>query len=132
MGLFDFFRNQSATKTNEAISQIPWKVLSTWDQLDEIEKTSHHKAVVIFKHSTRCGVSRMVLRNFENSLETPEGDLDFYYLDLLAHRDLSDEIAIRFQVIHQSPQILVIKNGQTIHHASHHAVRAENLRSFVN
>ena len=74
----------------------------------------------------------MVLRNFENSLETPEGDLDFYYLDLLAHRDLSDEIAIRFQVIHQSPQILVIKNGQTIHHASHHAVRAENLRSFVN
>ena len=70
-------------------------------QLNEIEITSTHKPVVIFKHSTRCGVSRMVLSQFQANADFDEDGVDLYYLDLLNYREISNEIAERFQVHHQ-------------------------------
>lgn len=101
---------------------FPWKLLTDVSQLDEVTEISKTKPVAIFKHSTRCGISNMVIKQFEREYEIAENSLDLYYLDLLNHRDISDEIAARFQVFHQSPQLLVIKNGRCIKHSSHHEI----------
>ena len=61
----------------------------------------------------------MVIRNFESSYDIEEGAIDLYYLDLLSFRDISSEIAARFQVFHESPQLIIVKNGTTVYHASH-------------
>ncbi|MGB7841949.1 MAG: bacillithiol system redox-active protein YtxJ, partial [Salinimicrobium sp.] len=106
--------------------------LTREEQLDEIGKESKEKTVVIFKHSTRCGVSRMVLRTFENSFKKEQGeDHKMYFLDLVANRNISNEIAKRFNVAHESPQVIVLKNGKVVHHASHHAIDAETVESYI-
>jgi bacillithiol system protein YtxJ len=106
----------------ESQNQFPWKSLTSENQLDKIAELSKTKTVLIFKHSTRCGISKMVLSRFEeNQLENQEGKV-FYYLDLLNFRSISDEVAARFQVMHQSPQLLVIKNGVSVVQGSHYEI----------
>jgi bacillithiol system protein YtxJ len=93
-------------------------------QLDSIEEKSTSQSVVIFKHSTRCSISHMAkgrLDRYDN------GNTEFYYLDLIAHRDISNEIASRFQVHHESPQILIIKNGECIYAESHSGIIVDEL-----
>lgn len=109
---------------------IPWNRLTSVDQLIEIEKESFHQPIAIFKHSTGCGVSRMVLRQFENNFNEENKIVKLYFLDLLAYREVSNEIAIQFQVLHQSPQLIIKKNGNTIHHSSHHNIDAGLLEQF--
>lgn len=105
-----------------------WKNLNSLEQLDEIQKESYEKLVVIFKHSTRCGISLHAKHNLESAWDFKAGDLDFYYLDLLRHRDISNEIAKRYSVIHQSPQIILFKNGSAIFDTSHNAINVEHLK----
>jgi bacillithiol system protein YtxJ len=92
---------------------IHWRPLTTPEQLDEIITLSFTTPVAVFKHSTRCSISRMALKQFENEFDL-EGIVTPYYLDLLNHRDISNEIATRFDVYHQSPQLLLIKEGKSI------------------
>ncbi len=130
MGLFGLF---GSTKNDSEKEQkaLQWKRLVSVDQLKIIAKDSHKKPVAIFKHSTRCGISRMVLRNFEGTYSIDPENMDLYFLDLLAYREVSDEVGFTFQVLHQSPQLIVIKNGIAVAHASHHGIRAEELANFV-
>lgn len=109
---------------------LPWIHLSTIGQLEEIEDKSKTKTQVIFKHSTRCGISRMVLNRFIEAYNV-DANLDLYYLDLLSYRDVSNEVGYKFQVLHESPQLLIIKNGITVTHASHGAINDLNLNRFV-
>lgn len=121
MSLFKNLFNSNKTEKEPQIS-FPWKSLTSENQLDEIVELSKTKTALIFKHSTRCGISRMVLSRFEeNQLENQEAVV-FYYLDLLNFRTISDEIAARFQVFHQSPQLLVIKNGTCVAQGSHYEI----------
>ena len=85
---------------------LPWQNLVDIKQLDTIEEKSKAKTQLIFKHSTRCGISRMVLNQFVDMYDL-NTNADLYYLDLLNYRDVSNEIAHKFQVLHQSPQILL-------------------------
>ena len=117
-------------KGNE-LPKVHWFYLEAMKELDEIEKISFEKPVAIFKHSTRCSVSRMVLKQFENEFAIETASMELYFLDLLAHRDVSNAIAQRFDVLHQSPQIIVIKNGKAIYNASHERIAAEDLKQFV-
>ena len=110
---------------------IPWNRLTSVDQLIEIEKESFHQSIAIFKHSTRCGTSSMALRQFEKQFEIDNANVKLYFLDLLSFRDISNEIAIRFQVFHQSPQLIVLKEGNTVHHSSHHQIDAGLLNNLV-
>ena len=110
---------------------LPWIPLNEIQQLDFIEKKSATKTQVIFKHSTRCGISRMVMNQFVSAYNLTETDLDLYYLDLLSYRDVSNEVGYKFQVIHESPQILVIKNGVVVAHDSHGAINEIELEKFV-
>ncbi|MFD0778792.1 bacillithiol system redox-active protein YtxJ [Flavobacterium myungsuense] len=95
-------------------------------QLNEVVNTSTEKLVLIFKHSTRCSVSRMALKQFENEFDLSEKVVT-YYLDVLENRAISNEIASRFNVYHESPQILVIKDGKSVFDASHSDIDARDL-----
>ncbi len=105
--------------------KINWIPLTDMNQLDTIAEHSKDKYQAIFKHSTRCGISSGVLRQFERQKNVEE--IDFYYLDLLAYRSISNEIANRFGVIHQSPQLIVLKDGQVVAQASHYDIMSVTL-----
>lgn len=72
----------------------------------------------------------MVLRQFERSYDLAENQADLYFLDLIRFREVSNEVAARFQVWHQSPQMIVIRNGEAVHDASHQSIRASKLNHF--
>lgn len=128
MGLF-----KNIFKTSEPNEEkvLPWIPLNAMDQLNYIEEKSKTKTQVIFKHSTRCGISRMVLNQFVNQYSITEKEVDLYYLDILSYRDVSDELGYKFQVIHQSPQLVVIKNEAVVAHGSHGAINSVDLRRYV-
>lgn len=107
-----------------------WTLLTHEQQLEEIVEISNSKVVVIFKHSTRCSISRMALKQFEKEFDL-EGKIIPYFLDLLEYRAISNAIAAHFDVVHQSPQILVIKSGVSVHDASHSDIDALELKSFL-
>ncbi len=109
---------------------LPWLPLTTIDQLDTIAEQSKTKTQLIFKHSTRCGISRMVMNQFESAYDI-DINADLHYLDLLNYRDVSNEVGYKFQVMHQSPQLLVIKNGVVVVHDSHGAINEMNLERFA-
>lgn len=111
-------------------SKVNWIPLKDLGQLNEIIAISHEKPVVIFKHSTRCSVSRMALKQFENEydVETLHDNVSTYFLDLLEHRAISNEIASRFEVYHQSPQLLLIKDGKSVYDVSHSDIDAAELK----
>ncbi|MCB4808271.1 bacillithiol system redox-active protein YtxJ [Tamlana sp. 62-3] len=129
MGLFNkIFGGSNEEKEENA---LPWIPLSDLEQLDLIEKKSKTKPQIIFKHSTRCGISSMVLRGFKNSYRFSEAQADLYYLDLLNYREVSNEVGYKFQVMHQSPQLIVIKNGVAVAHDSHGAINDLDLAQFI-
>lgn len=107
--------------------------LNNLSQLAEIDLLSQEKPVIIFKHSTRCSISSMVFNRFEKNYKTQNQDqLPVYYLDLLSYRNISNEIAAKYGVEHQSPQTLLIKNGKCIHDASHTDIELSEIIEFAN
>lgn len=108
---------------------IHWIPLQRMEQLEELVVNSENRPQVIFKHSTRCSISSMVLGRLER--ETPPAGWDFYYLDLLSHRDISAAIAEKLNVHHESPQIILIKNKEVLMDESHMAIRMDELKAFA-
>ena len=123
-----FFKNifNSADDANLNKNKIIWNELTDLAQLNEIITISNEKPVAIFKHSTRCSISRMALKQFENEFNSSD-KVTPYFLDLIAHRNISNEIATRFGVYHQSPQLILIKEGKAIYNVSHSDIDAEEL-----
>ena len=115
-----FLRNQSAS-TSGVLGD--WQHLRSEDDLNAAEEQSKTKPVVLFKHSTTCGTSAYALSRLR---ELEQSDAyTFYYLDLLAYRSVSNEISARYGVIHQSPQIIILKDGKATFDTSHHAISAQ-------
>jgi len=131
MGLFGgiFGKGEGSNEDNKV--EIPWIALDSMEQLEEISAKSSGKPQFIFKHSTTCGISRMVLSSFKATYSLASEQADFYFLDLHAHRDVSNGVAQKFQVIHQSPQLLVVKNGVVVAHASHGSISEIALEQYV-
>jgi bacillithiol system protein YtxJ len=132
MGIFDklFGGNENFQSEDTAI-QIPWKQLTSIDQLDSLVEESKSIPVAIFKHSTSCGISRMVIKQFESQYDFEVAQLQPYYLDLKAYRAVSNEIAARFQIMHESPQMLLIKNGTLVYADSHGAISVGALKAKI-
>ena len=111
-----------------------WLPLTNADQLQDIINTSkqpgNNWAVVIFKHSTRCSISSMALNRFESKW-VDNDMIPVYYLDLLMYRDISNEIALLFNIEHESPQVLVIKNGKCIYSASHNGIMISEIMEAI-
>ena len=102
-----------------------WNILKDYNQVQNLVEASHLKPQAIFKHSTRCSISVMAKSRLERS-EFPE-QIQFHYLDLLQYRDISNKIAEQFGVYHQSPQILLIKNGECIFEETHSAISMDDI-----
>jgi len=108
-----------------------WKVLENSNQIEEIKEASQNKLQLIFKHSTRCIISKMALKNFESDFLLNDV-IDAYYLDLIAYRDISNKIADDFGITHQSPQVLLIKDGKVVYHESHEGIDANVLKRHLS
>jgi len=102
-----------------------WIKLQSENQLDEIREKSTTRPQLIFKHSTRCSTSALVKSRLERSAQP--GDIDFYYLDLINYRPVSNKIADSFSVHHQSPQILIIRNGECVYDESHLGISMDEI-----
>ena len=99
-----------------------WNSLHSEEDLKKAVEESYSGKVVLFKHSTRCHISKTVLRNFENEVKNSSKNARFYFLDLLSNRALSNKIADDFGIVHQSPQMIVLENGAAVKDASHQAI----------
>jgi bacillithiol system protein YtxJ len=106
-----------------------WIDLNTIQQLADIKELSKNRPQVIFKHSTRCSISSMAKSRLERS-EQPENG-DFYYLDLLKHRSISDQISEDFAIAHESPQVLLIKNTECVYEESHSGIQMDELTEQI-
>ena len=104
---------------------MAWITLDNLAQLEKINIDSFSRPQIIFKHSIRCSISGMI-KNRLAKAEAPS-DIDFYYLDLINYRLISDKIAEYYNIRHESPQILVIKNGECVYSESHHAIFMEDI-----
>ena len=104
-----------------------WIALKTEAQLDDIKERSTRRPQLIFKHSTRCATSALVKGRLERSNE-PEA-IDFYYLDLLNHRPVSNKIVDTFSVGHESPQVLLIRDGECVYDESHFGITMDEIVS---
>jgi bacillithiol system protein YtxJ len=102
-----------------------WINLVTEEQLTKIKELSATQPQVILKHSTRCSISNVAKNRLEKSF-IPNG-VDFYYLDLLKYRNISNKIAEDFSVYHESPQILLIKNGECVYNESHGGIMMDSI-----
>lgn len=107
-----------------------WIELKSNNQIKEIIEKSKAKPQVIFKHSTRCSISAMAKGRLERSLAP--GNADFYFLDLITYRNLSNQVSSEFDVFHESPQILVIKNGECVYDESHGSITMDEIKEQVS
>ena len=106
-----------------------WIQLNTLQQLQEIKASADYS--VIFKHSIRCSISMMARKRFEIDGEyIPEGT-PLYFLDLINYREVSNAIVDLFNVHHESPQLLLIKNGECVYETSHGEISAEALAEQI-
>lgn len=129
MGFFNKLFGENNSNEDEQPKSF-WRYLEE-TPLDEIEKISFEKPVAIFKHSTRCSVSRMAWNQFSNQFDIEFEKMELYFLDLLAHRSISNAVAERFGVVHQSPQLIVIKDGKAVYDASHSDIDAQDLKNYL-
>jgi len=108
---------------------MDWKVLTDEAEVNDIIKRSESRPQVIFKHSTRCSISTVAKGRLERS-QVPPG-ADFYYLDIFNYRNISNRISQQFNIHHESPQVLVIKDGASIYDESHMGINMGDIQEAV-
>lgn len=117
-------------KQEENKSKSFWNLIESEKDLEDAIKKSYDGKIAIFKHSTSCFISKTVLRNFEKEIEeAQQHGATLYFLDLLAHRNISNKIAEDFGIRHESPQLIVIQNGNEINNASHQDISLSQITS---
>lgn len=131
MGLFKNLFTDNNNNNEDSTKKIDWIQLTESNKLVKIISQSTIKPILIFKHSTRCGISRMALKSFEKECNLIEATVDFYFLDLLKHRMISNEISEKLNVQHQSPQVIVIKNKEVIYHNSHYQISVDTIKKII-
>ena len=107
-----------------------WIPLNSPEELEHLIVLSQQQPQIIFKHSTRCNVSSLAKNRLERS--TAPEDASFYFLDLISHRQLSNSVAERFAVEHESPQILLIKDGKCVYDESHTGIDMEEIKEHLH
>ncbi len=117
-----FLKNIFGSDNESQDSRSFWKNITSDEELEAAVAESFNRPVIIFKHSTRCHISKMVLKSFEQEVAQADRDIAYYFLDLISFRGLSNKIAENFDVTHQSPQMIVLQDGIAVRNASHHSI----------
>lgn len=123
--------SKSHTEAEVLVEKLQWNIINAEQELDLIEEQSKLKPQIVFKHSTRCGVSSMVLRRFERQAHEVIQGMDFHMVDVISNRAVSNAIAGRYGIMHQSPQLIVIKNSTAVFNDSHYEIINSELESYL-
>jgi len=123
MGLFSFSKKPRPSKIN-------WINLTSVEELKQAIAETIDTSGLFFKHSTRCNISAMALNSFESQWEENE-ECQLYFIDLIAHRDVSNALSDLSGVEHQSPQVILIKNNEAIYTASHNGITARSIKKLI-
>lgn len=126
MGWFSS-KGKDKNEKKEEKPSIHWKNLTNLSQLDAILENRTDEKHLLFKHSTRCVVSSMAKRQLESEWPADKSDIHVWYLDLLNHRDISNSIAEKTGIFHQSPQAIVLMNGQVLYAESHSDIAVRRI-----
>lgn len=121
MGLF------TSSKKN---TKLNWINVTTTDELLHYLNSEETHPVIFFKHSTRCSISSMALNRLENDWQETSS-CTLVFIDLIAYREISNLLSEVTGVQHQSPQVIVWKNGKVVHHASHSDIRFSSLKDYI-
>ncbi|AZA57616.1 bacillithiol system redox-active protein YtxJ [Chryseobacterium shandongense] len=122
-----FFDKIFGGKEEGSEKNLLWKYIQSEEDLKKAIEHSFNQKIAIFKHSTSCFISKTVLKNFEKEIENSDRKPELYFLDLLAHRSISNKIAADLNIRHESPQLLVIENGKVVNSASHQHISADQI-----
>lgn len=118
-------------KEKEEQTAIDWHRLESLEQIETIKTESFERPVLIYKHSTRCGISSMVLDRMERAWTKDLENLKVYYLDLIAYREVSNEVANTFEVYHESPQVILVQNGKATFDTSHTMISPAAIERMI-
>ena len=129
MGLFNKILGSKVKEEKE--TNVNWIPLNSLEQIKTIKELSKSETIFVFKHSTRCGISGMVIKRFENLFDSSMNNIKVYYLDLLNFRAISDEVGYSFQAQHQSPQLLIIRNEVAVLNVSHYDITTVNIQKHL-
>jgi bacillithiol system protein YtxJ len=111
---------------------MDWNKLESLSQLEEIKELSEDKPVLIFKHSTRCSVSGMAWDRLKRNWKKEDSEkVTPYFLDLIRHRDVSNQIEKEFSVYHESPQVIIVKSGKAVYDNSHMGINYSDIMGRV-
>ncbi|MBL1221107.1 bacillithiol system redox-active protein YtxJ [Chryseobacterium sp. L7] len=122
-----FFDKIFGGKNNSPERKSFWKKIESEEDLNRAIESSYQHRIAIFKHSTRCFISKTVLNNFEKEIDNLDDKLDLYYLDLLEHRPISNKISEDLGIRHESPQLIIIEDGKVINSASHEDISISQI-----
>ncbi|MCB0663900.1 MAG: bacillithiol system redox-active protein YtxJ [Saprospiraceae bacterium] len=111
---------------------INWSFIDDVSNIETIKEASFKKPQLIFKHSTRCSISSTAKNRLERNWPLDENQADVHYLDLIRYRDISNHIAVSFNVPHESPQVLWIQNGECKYDASHFGINCADFEHLVS
>jgi len=129
MAFFDKLFNSGKDKEQ---SKLAWNLLERPEDLEAAIALSYNQPVAIFKHSTRCSISSVAKDRLERSWDFPENSGPIiFYLDLISYRPISNEIAERLKVHHESPQLILISKGEAIYDASHNYISVAELKEAL-
>ena len=117
MKMFEFLKSNNKKDSDQELKRIDFEDKEQWSYITEL---SHKQAVYIFKHSSRCGISSMVLSRFEKQLKRRKAS--YFYLHIQGFRSLSNWLAEELGVRHESPQLIILKDGKVLAHESHYAL----------
>ena len=124
--VFRIINKQSQKYIYEFMS---WINLETDSKIADLKQNSGYS--LIFKHSSRCSISLMAKRRMDMDLADLPDQVKPYFLDLIAYRSISNLISETFQVHHESPQLLLIKDGECILDQSHGDISITEVLTLI-
>lgn len=131
MGLFGSLFGKKEENNEQDSNEPQWSGLHSMGDLDEAIKLSNETPVVLFKHSTRCSISSSALSRITRNWNNSEVAVQPFILDLISYRDISAAIGTKLNVIHQSPQMIIVKNGKAVFNSSHMDINFSDVKEHA-
>ena len=131
MGLFDNLFGNKENSEEQNSKEPQWLGLHSVSDLDAAIEASSEVPVVLFKHSTRCSISSSALSRLSRNWDNELVNVKPFMLDLLSYRDVSAAIGDKLNVIHQSPQMIVVKNGKAVFTSSHMDINFDDVKEHA-
>lgn len=122
MGLFDTVKEAFSGETSDV-----WQKISQTSHVDSIIESSSERPQLIYKHSHRCSVCFVAKGDLEQSSEEILDHADMHFVNVVHHREASDYIASELDIRHESPQVILVDQGDVVWHASHGSIEAEKM-----